>query len=828
SSSLVAMDYAVRALRRGESSMALVGGVASMCSPLVMVDFSRQRGIAPNGRCKAYADTADGTGWSEGVGLVLLERLSDARANGHPVLAVIRGSAINQDGASNGLTAPNGPSQQRVIQAALADGRIPMEQVDLVEGHGTGTRLGDPIEAQALLATYGRKKKDGEPLWLGSLKSNVGHTQAAAGVAGVIKAVMAMRHGVLPKTLHVDEPTHEVDWSAGGVRVLTENRPWPENEWPRRAGVSSFGMSGTNAHVVLEQAPAPEPVEAEPVSVRPTALPFLLSARTPGALAGQATRLRDWLAGQDGEDASLPDVAKSLALHRVTFEHRAAAVAGTKEDLLAQLDLLAEGGSGATAVVGAECRGLTAVMFPGQGPQRVGMGAQLAAAYPVFATAYSEVLGLLDPELPRIIAEGGPTLDRPEYAHPALFAIEVALYRLVESWGVRPDYLLGQSCGDIAAAHVAGVLSLQDAATMVTARARLIQTSPAGVMATVAAGADVVEPVIAGIEGVSLAGVNSPGSVTLSGLEGPIEAAVARLSELGHSARTLRVGVAGHSVTMEPIQDQFRAVVETLTYTAPTIPMAVPAEVLCTPEFWVRQMRDTVDLAGGVARLRELGVTRFVELSPAASLTSHVRDCYGDEPVVVTPALRSRRDEVECVAVAMATLHTAGVEVDWAAFFAGTGARRVDLPTYAFEHERFWLETSHVGGHDLGSVGLRPVDAPLLGAGVSLANDGGFLCTGRLSLSAQPWLADHALFDRVMLPGTAFVEFALRAADQVGCELVEDLTIEAPLPLERGGVALQIVVGEPEEATGRRSITIWSQRQDPDSPVSPGLDTAWT
>ncbi|MFD7658835.1 type I polyketide synthase [Actinosynnema sp. NPDC059797] len=432
SSSLVAMHYAIRALRRGESTMALVGGVASMCSPLVMVDFARQRGLAPNGRCKAYADTADGTGWSEGVGLVLLERLSDARANGHPVLAVIRGSAINQDGASNGLTAPNGPAQQRVIQEALADGQVPMEQVDLVEGHGTGTRLGDPIEAQALLATYGRKKQDGEPLWLGSLKSNVGHTQAAAGVAGVIKAVMAIRNGVLPKTLHVDEPTREVDWSAGGVGVLTENRPWPENEWPRRAGVSSFGMSGTNAHVILEEAPAPEAVEAEPVSARPTSLPFLLSGRTPRALAGQAARLRDWLAR---EDVALLDVAKSLALHRVAFEHRAAVVAGDKEELLAQLDLLAGGGSGATAVVGTEHRGLTAVMFPGHGPQRVGMGAQLAAAFPVFAAAYSEVLGLLDPELPRVIAEGGPVLDRPEYAHPALFAVEVALYRLVESWG---------------------------------------------------------------------------------------------------------------------------------------------------------------------------------------------------------------------------------------------------------------------------------------------------------------------------------------------------------------------------------------------------------
>ncbi|BCJ50493.1 polyketide synthase [Actinoplanes sp. NBRC 14428] len=822
SSSLVAMHYAIRALRRGESAMALVGGVASMCSPLVLVDFARQRGLAPDGRCKAYADAADGTGWSEGVSLVLLERLSDAQANGHPVLAVIRGTAINQDGASNGLTAPNGPAQQRVIQAALADAQVPMEQIDLVEGHGTGTRLGDPIEAQALLATYGRKKRNGEPLWLGSLKSNVGHTQAAAGVAGVIKAVLAMRHGVLPRTLHVDEPTHEVDWAAGGVRVLTENRPWPRNEWPRRAGVSSFGMSGTNAHVILEQAPEPATVEAEPVTVRPAALPFLLSARTPQALAGQAARLRDRLAGAE---LALPDVAKSLALHRVTFEHRAAVAAGSREDLIARLDQLAGGGSSAMAVVGTECRGLTAMMFPGYGPQRIGMGAELAAAFPVFAAAYSEVLGCLDPELPRVIAENGPALDRPEYAQPALFAIGVALYRLVESWGLRPDYLLGQSGGDIAAAHVAGVLSLQDAATMVTARARLIQTTAGGATATVAAGADVVEPVIAGIDGVSISGISSPSAVTLSGLEGPVEEAVARLSALGHASVRLQAGFASHSAAMDPILDRFRAVVETLTYSAPAIPMVVPAEVLCTPEFWVRQLRDTVDLAGGVNHLREHGVTRFLELSPAATLISNVRECYGDAPVVAAPALRRRRHEVESIAVAMATLHNAGVEVDWAAFFAGTGAQRVDLPTYAFEHERFWLETPLVEGHDLGSLGLRSVDAPLLGAGVALAGDVGFLYTGRLSLSAQPWLADHALFDRPLLPGTAFVELALRAADQVGCELVEDLTIEAPLLLERGGVALQIVVGAPEDPTGRRPITIWSQHQDPDSP---GSDAPWT
>ncbi|OIJ90608.1 polyketide synthase [Streptomyces sp. MUSC 14] len=815
SSSLVALDWAVRALRRRESTMALVGGVASMCSPLVMVDFSRQRGVAANGRCKAYAAAADGTGWSEGVGVLLIERLSDARANGHPVLALIRGSAINQDGASNGLAAPNGPAQRRVIEAALADGDVPMEQVDLVEGHGTGTRLGDPIEAQALLATYGRKKKDGEPLWLGSLKSNLGHTQAAAGVAGVIKAVMAIRNGVLPKTLHVDEPTPEVDWSTGNVKVLTEAHTWPENAWPRRAGVSSFGMSGTNAHVILEQAPEPEAAEPERATVEPAALPFVLSARTPEALAGQATRLRTWLAESD---AALPDVAASLALHRVAFEHRAAVVPADKEDLLAQLDLLAADGAGAAVVTGTAHRGTTAVMFPGQGPQRIAMGAELAASFPVFKQAYDEVLALLDPELPRVIAEGSPAIDRPEYAQPALFAIEVALYRLVGSWGIKPDYLLGQSCGDIAAAHVAGVLTLEDAAKMATARARLIQTSAAGVMAAVAAGAEVVRPVIADLPGVSMAGINSPGSVTLSGLESPIETAVARLTELGHRCRTLRVGVAGHSVTMEPIQDRFREVCETLTYSPPSIPMVVPAEELCTPEFWVRQMREPVDLAEGIAWLRERGVTRFLELSPDAVLMGHVRDCCGDDPVTLVPTLRRERDEAKCVAVAMATLHTSGVEVDWAAFFAGTGAHRVDLPTYAFQHERFWLETSQVAGGDLGSIGLRSVDHPLLGAGVSLANDGGFLFTGRLSLATQPWFADHALFGRSLLPGTAFVEFALRAADQVGCDRIDDLTIEAPLLLpERGGVALQIVVGEPD-GSGRRPITVSSRRHDPDSP----------
>ncbi|MEU2827047.1 type I polyketide synthase, partial [Streptomyces bacillaris] len=436
SSSLVALHLAAQALRSGECDRALAGGVTVMSTPTVFVEFSRQRGLAPDGRCKAFAAGADGTGWSEGVGFLLLERLSDAVREGHRVLAVVRGSAVNQDGASNGLTAPNGPSQERVITAALDNARLTTADVDAVEAHGTGTTLGDPIEAHALLATYGRHRPEGRPLWLGSLKSNIGHTQAAAGVGSVIKMVQAMRHGVLPKTLHIDEPSPHVDWDSGAVELVTENRPWPETGRVRRAGVSSFGISGTNAHVILEQAPEPEPVTP---GTAPEAVPWVLSAHTEDALRGQAARLAEHLTRHP--ELSPADVGFSLATTRASLDRRAVAVGKDRETLVAGLSAIASGAEpGAGAVDGAQ----PVFVFPGQGAQWAGMAAELLDSSPEFARSVRECSAALAPYVDWTVedvlrsAPGAPGLDRVDVVQPVSFAVMVSLARLWVFCGVVP------------------------------------------------------------------------------------------------------------------------------------------------------------------------------------------------------------------------------------------------------------------------------------------------------------------------------------------------------------------------------------------------------
>jgi acyl transferase domain-containing protein len=688
-----------------------------MSTPGAFVEFSRQRALSPDGRCKAFSDDADGTGWGEGAAVVLVERLSDARRNGHPVLAVIRGTAVNQDGASNGLSAPSGPAQQRVIRQALAAAGLAPQDIDAVEAHGTGTTLGDPIEAQALLATYGQDRPEDQPLWLGSVKSNIGHTQAAAGVAGVIKTVLALRHATLPKTLHVSAPTSHVDWGGvqgGGVRLLAEQRAWPDLGRPRRAGVSAFGVSGTNAHAILEQAPEPTQPYGD-TSPRPApfsdAVLWTLSGKTPQALAAQATRL---LTTVTGPHAPSPlDVAWSLVTSRAALDQRAAVIGTTHDELVAGLTALADGQEAASVVTAAAGPpGRTVFVFPGQGAQWVGMATELAEASPVFAArlaACEEALDeFVDWSLGDVLrgAPGAPGYDRVDVVQPVLFAVMVSLAELWRSCGVRPHAVIGHSQGEIAAACVAGALSLRDAARVVALRSRaLVALAGSGGMVSVMLEPARAADLVAGYHGrLSLAAVNGPASVVVSGDVDALDEVLARCEADGVRARRIPVDYASHSTHVDRIADDLHTALRPIRPQAPTIPMlsTVTGEWIDADEldadYWFRNLRRPVMLDPVVRTLAGQGHRSFLEMSPHPVLMVPVRETVDDCADLATSTRRIfvggslRRDDggPRRFAASLAEAYVSGMDVDWAGVFAGTGATRVGLPTYPFQHRRYW------------------------------------------------------------------------------------------------------------------------------------------
>ncbi|WP_062432668.1 type I polyketide synthase [Herbidospora daliensis] len=809
SSSLVAIHLAVQALRRGECTMALAGGVTVMATPDSFVEFSRQRALAPDGRCKSFSADADGVAWAEGAGILLLERLSDARRNGRRVLAVIRGSAVNQDGASNGLTAPNGPAQEKVVEQALADSRLDARDIDAVEAHGTGTRLGDPIEAGALLATYGQGRSKDAPLWLGSVKSNIGHSQAAAGVAGMIKMVLAMRHGVLPRTLHAENATPEI---TENVQLLNSARRWFREGRPRRAGVSSFGIGGTNAHVIVEEAPEqPEPqVQAPAVVGAPHA--WLLSARTATSLREQAARLHRLVSADP--TITPADVAHALATRRARFEHRAVVVGHDREALLARLG----GHLQNEQITGtAPDRPRLAFLFTGQGGQRAGMGRELAAASPVFAAALDEVCAALDRYLDRPLLQvmwaepGTPDaalLNKTRYTQPALFAYEVAAYRLLESLGVTPDFVAGHSVGEFAAAHVSGVWSLADAARLIAARGRLMQALDVpGAMVAIEASVEEVRPGLTGQVGV--AAVNGPASVVVSGPEEATLAVGARWRELGRRTRRLPVSHAFHSALMEPMLAAFEAELRTVLFTEPQFPAATnlgPDASWTQPSYWLDQIRQAVLFQPLIAQLEAAGVRAFLEVGPEAVLAGMAHDCVTGPGAVIASLHRRQRPEPDALVDCLARMAVAGVPVDWAAL-SGGGAH-VELPTYAFDRERFWLSSLLRTG-DVTSAGLRDAGHPLLGAAVDLADDGTTILTGRLAASSAPWLGEHVMLGSAVLPGAALVDLVLDVGGRIGCDEIEEIMFEAPLVLpSRGAVDVQVVL---QHADGPRPIRVYSR-----------------
>lgn len=705
SSSLVAVHLACRSLSTWDCDIALVGGTNVLISPEPWGGFREAGILSQTGCCHAFDKSADGMVRGEGCGVIVLQRLSDARLEGRRILAILTGSAVNQDGKSNGIMAPNPSAQIGVLENACKSARVDPLEIGYVEAHGTGTSLGDRIEAHALGMVFGRKRPGSGPLMIGSIKPNIGHLEGAAGIAGLIKAVLMVERGSLLPSGGFTEPNPAIPFTELGLRVVDELQEWPVVAGrPRRAGVSSFGFGGTNAHVIVEEAGS---VGADTVSGRADVggsgggvVAWVISGKTASALAAQAGRLGRYVRARPALD--VVDVGYSLVSTRSVFDHRAVVVGQTRDELLAGLAGVVAGRPEAGVVCGVgKPAGKTAFVFAGQGSQWLGMGSELYAAYPVFAEALDAVVDELDRHLRYplrdvIWGHDQDLLNTTEFAQPALFAVEVALYRLVMSWGVRPGLVLGHSVGELAAAHVAGALCLPDAAMLVAARGRLMQALPAGgAMFAVQAREDEVAPMLG--HDVSIAAVNGPASVVISGAHDAVSAIADRLRGQGRRVHRLAVSHAFHSALMEPMIAEFTAVAAELSVGLPTIPVIsnvtgqLVADDFASADYWARHIRAVVRFGDSVRSAHCAGASRFIEVGPGGGLTSLIEASLADAQIVSVPTLRKDRPEPVSVMTAAAQGFVSGMGLDWASVFSGYRPKRVELPTYAFQHQKFWL-----------------------------------------------------------------------------------------------------------------------------------------
>jgi acyl transferase domain-containing protein/acyl carrier protein len=822
SSSSVAIHLAVQSLRGQESHVALAAGVNLTLTVTGAIITSRARMMSFDGRCKTFDASADGYVRAEGCGVLVLKRLSDARRDGDRILALIRGTAINQDGRSSGLTAPNGIAQEAVIRDALANARLAPDDIDVIEAHGTGTPLGDPIEMNALGKVFGPREAS-RPLYVASVKTNIGHTEGAAGIAGVIKTVLALRHKQIPPHLHLKTPNPLIPWSSLPVAVPVELTPWPSHDGkPRRAGVSSFGFSGTNTHVILEEAP-PEPAES-----LDEGLPELLvlSAQTSAVLRASADQLRDYMGRADA--APLRDIAFTAGVGRSHFVERLALVARERGDAIRQLDAFlsdAERNGGSGVARGRAPAGSTleiAFLFTGQGAQRFGMARELYETQAVFRDALDACAAVIDPIVGRSLVDvmlrdetDRALLDDTAFTQPALFAVEYALAQLWRSWGVEPTMMMGHSVGEYVAACIAGVFSLEDGARLITHRGRLMSALPRdGAMAAVFAERDRVARAIAGFANdVSIAAANGPTNTVISGRTTVVGEIVERLAADGIEFQRLNVSHAFHSPLMDPILDEFERIASTVTFHAPRIGVIsnvtgrVAGPEIATAAYWRRHVRAPVLFVDGVATLLDEGIRTFVEVGPSPTLSRMAQRCAGADQAVWLTSLRKERTDTEAMLDALAQLYVRGQRIEWPAL-ARPGARRVPLPTYPFQRERFWHDLRPRRGSRHRLVTGRETDHPLLGSRLAGPLH---IYQSTLSIADAPWLSDHQILDLTLFPATGFLELALAAARRaVGDDVrLEDVVIRDRLVLpEEGAVTLQIIVTS--TADGEQTVDVYS------------------